>query len=393
MPVFTTRRHALLVLGILAACLPSNDSFSIGSSGRAPSLLSTSLLSISLVADRNKKNRISKTSLRISSYDKGETVGNDINGTDKKGLAAFYTIAKLATSITWIITAYVALSFHPDPKFKDCTLRHNLLTMSQAYAFPLPVLCASFDALNLSAKADKLESPTSRRLGVAVGVASFWLAASMAIPPKFAFGYDLYQKSHKVIAATVHAITGLFTMGVVLRTNAPNELFRGLMDSPWKLGPNRKPESDSFETNSSMLATGCVGLLWFTILPIVSPYPLATIPTILGKRLSRVASAFTFLGSVMVYCLKEGDADPVPNTDDSSQNDTIKRTLSRGLAIGSGSHLLLIALKLIGVDGGGYVFPGRGLWDVYPAMMSVPFSAGVSMLIHAIVCHAGCSIS
>ena len=29
-----------------------------------------------------------------------------------------------------------------------------------------------------------------------------------------------------------------------------------------------------------------------------------------------------------------------------------------------------------------------GLWEVYPAMMAVPFAAGVSILVHAIVCFA-----
>jgi len=81
----------------------------------------------------------------------------------------------------------------------------------------------------------------------------------------------------------------------------------------------------------------------------------------------------------MAFCLKEGGERDCRKT---------KRILSRGLAMGSGSHIFLIALKLIGVDGGGWIFPGRGLWEVYPAMMAVPFAAGVSMIVHAIVCYA-----
>ena len=167
------------------------------------------------------------------------------------------------------------------------------------------------------------------------------------------------------------------------------------MDSLWKLGPKKSESNkDSFEKNSSLLATSSVGLLWFTILPIVSPYPLATIPTILGKRLSRPASAFTLLGSVMAFCLKEG-IDEVPCTDRTLSNHSrdLDRILSRGLAIGSSSHLLLIALKLIGVDGGGLIFSGRGLWEVYPAMMSVPFATLLSVLVHTIVCYATCSFT
>ena len=67
-------------------------------------------------------------------------------------------------------------------------------TMSQAYAFPLPVLWACFP--RVSAKKGKLQSAKARHLGLAVSVASFWLAAAMAFAPKFAFGYDLYGPSH-----------------------------------------------------------------------------------------------------------------------------------------------------------------------------------------------------
>ena len=100
----------------------------------------------------------------------------------------------------------------------------------------------------------------------------------------------------------------------------------------------------------------------------------------------------------MAYCLKEeiDSMTTIAGTSQSTQkgdsnDDSISRILNRGLAIGSGSHLLLIVLKLIGVDGGRWIFPGRGLWEVYPAMMSVPFATGASMLIHTILCLATCS--
>ena len=387
------KRHVFLILMILASTLPFKDAFSVGPSRTVVPLSVTNAFQNLLITKGRHIPSTSTSALRTEAHDNGDDSLN-VDFNQNKRLASAYNVAKIASSLAWIVTAYIALSFHPDPKFKDCTLRHNVLTMSQAYAFPLPVLWASFESLCLCAKNSTMRSPTARRLGLAVSVASFWLAASMAFPTKFAFGYDLYKQSHKIAATMIHTFSGLFTLGVLLRSYTPRELCQGLFDSPWKLGPKKSAsDKDSFEKNSSLLATGSIGLLWFSILPIISPYPLATVPTILGKRLSRPASAFTLLGSVMLYCLKEG-INSVPKTAGKSlskENDNLKRTLNLGLAIGSGFHLALIALKLIGVDGGGWILPGSGLWEVYPAMMSVPFAAGVSMLVHAVVCIATCS--
>mmetsp|Transcript_30542 Transcript_30542/g.55386 ORF Transcript_30542/g.55386 Transcript_30542/m.55386 type:complete len:398 (+) Transcript_30542:72-1265(+) len=290
-------------------------------------------------------------------------------------ISNMYTFTGILSALAWIITAYVALSFHPDPKFADCTLRHNVLTMSQAFAFPLPVAWASFEALRKGTKNNHtLKGRTSRRLNLAVAAASFWLAASSAFPPAFAFGYDLYSFQHKVAASIIHAVTGTFALVLALRSTSVGHILRGLMNSLWNFGPT------SGQRNSSLYATGAAGLLYFTIQPIVSPYPLATIPTILGKRLSRPASAFTLLGAVIAYCLKEER-----NTDDDDDS-IIRTTLRRGLAWGTAAHLCLIFMKIIGVDGGGLIFRGRGLWEVYPAMVNVPFAAGVSFAVHAVLC-------
>lgn len=342
------------------------------------------------------------------------------DGRRRINLSNAYGLAGILSALAWIVTAYVALSFHPDPKFADCTLRHNLLTMSQAFAFPLPVAWASFEALRTSASAAKnananSSSRTSRKLNAAVAIASFWLAASSAFPPAFAFGYDLYPLRQKIAVSTIHAVTGTFALAIALRRSTSTSwIRRGLLLGPTTSTSRRhrhrhrhhRGNNNNSSSSSRYYATGAAGLLYFAIQPIVSPYPLATIPTILGKRLSRPASAFTLLGAVMAHCLiGEGEEEEERNndndndnyngnaaSDDDDDNDVddgdsiVRTTLRRGLAWGTSAHLCLIFMKIIGVDGGGLIFRGRGLWEVYPAMISVPFAAGVSFAVHAILC-------
>jgi len=310
------------------------------------------------------------------------TISDDVSSSDEQlisnrntRLSNTYSLFGILSSLAWIATSYVALSYHPDPKFADCTLRHNLLTMGQAFAFPLPVFWSAFMALRQSAKDGTINSSKiSQRLNMGIAIASFWLAASSAFTSSFAFGYDLYTIQHKVITSIIHSCTGIFVLVQSLRYTSIGQITRRFIDALWM------DRSTFNQKNSAVYATVSLGLLYFAIQPVVSPYPLATIPTILGKRLSRPASAFTLLGSVVAYSLEERSID--------DSEISIQKILRRGIGLGSAAHLALIFLKIIGVDGGGLIFKGRGLWEVYPAMIAVPFAASCSFAVYALLCFA-----
>ncbi|CAB9500516.1 expressed unknown protein [Seminavis robusta] len=303
----------------------------------------------------------------------------------------------IGSMVAWICLAIVALRFHPDPKFSHCSMKHNLLTMSQAFAFPLPVLAsslwaASSGSANSESRRSNFEENTQRRLCLGLTVTFTYLLAATAWAPAFACGYDLYPTPLKTAASLVFALAAVFhgtawkksldkgTRTTNSLSSCINHMVRGTHQALWSMAPN----DSNNNTTSALYSSATIGLLWFTVLPLVSDYPLLTIPTILGKRLSRAAGAFTWMGAVMAYSLRQAsDEVPAQETDSPCQ-----ACLRKGLGIASALHVGLIALKLIGVDDGGFLLPGRGLWEVYPAMLAVPFATTASILTHLTVCWA-----
>ena len=92
-----------------------------------------------------------------------ESSGSD--SSSPSGPATAYAVAGVASLCAWLVISYTALSFHPTPSINAaCGLRHNALTMAQAWALPLPLGWAVFSALHSAASVgwDRLRSATYR---------------------------------------------------------------------------------------------------------------------------------------------------------------------------------------------------------------------------------------
>lgn len=271
--------------------------------------------------------------------------------------------------------------------------------MSQAFAFPLPVLYGAVmgSIQSMNDDADENDDSVIERRNILKGgisIASLWLGAACIFPKRFAFGYDLYPLHLKIVTSLIHFATAVYftlsmtwakgstatTNTTVINTTDNNNASSSLAN---KVGRGISSTSVSLFRLWNLCT---FGLVWFAIQPIVVSYPLATVPTILGKRLSRVASAFTLLGAACTLTCSRLLLSRQRQKNNGKVTATY-HTLRKSLFVGSFLHLSLLLLKLIGIDGGGILLAGRGLWEVYPAMIAVPFATTISMILHLLICY------
>jgi len=308
-----------------------------------------------------------------------------------------YVVSGLATIISWTVVAIKVLSRHPDPQFANLTPLHNILTMAQALAFPVPVLAGVVWTLKTAKGWKQLEQAPWRRLNLAYLTLSAWLAVAVRQYSRMAFGYDLIPGGWGKRLSLIHMVAGGISWGVWKASVGANEIYetpvfrllRGVLTSIWDVAPTplpspaamENPINDDTDDKSALYATATFGFAVFTILPLVSPYPLATLPSLLGKRLCRPAAGFYALATTVAFVLKKA-------SERGRLHDFI--VLRRGLWVGSTAHVTLVFLKVAGIDGGGWWFPGEvGLAQNYPALCRVPVTAALSLLPHAAVMFTG----
>lgn len=306
-----------------------------------------------------------------------------------------YLMAGVATIASWTACAVKALTYHPDAALEAiCGFRHNALTIGQALAFPIPLVVAVAVVLRRLANQNAIKTVTFCRLNLGLATSSLWLGLSAAYMPAFACGYQLYSPALRSVATLAHISTALLCLinwsKTIEKNHKISRTIQGLIGSSMCLAPKNasdNPDTRSGSDGRNEYALCSFLFLWFTIMPIAADFPLATVPSILGRRLSRAASAWTFLAGVVSYAIKDG-IEKGEFGGINGNNGGYFTILRTGLAVGSAAHLFIIALKLIGIDGGGFLLPGRGLWEVYPMALAVPFTAASSLIMHLVAIFA-----
>ena len=239
-----------------------------------------------------------------------------------------YRLASAASVAAWSACAVTALSRHPTLALPAA---HARLSILQALT-PLPLLTASFEA-----------APDDRTVQLGLAAASAWLCAAVVFAPHFtataaARAPGLAHMAHsaaitypaplRAVAAAVHAGAALLC-GVGYASSPPT---KGRAPSPVWRG----------------VAIAFAGL---ALVAAVAPFPLATLPTMLGRRLSRAFGAFSLLYAAAAMALATAD----------------QKVLRRGVARAAAAHWVAVGAKL--------VVERNCLREFYPAAFSRPVAS------------------
>lgn len=337
-----------------------------------------SISTFSTVTDINNRQRVHQFETASLSSSCNKKKGRSkawmsVNGAEDNGGAkssAILTLSGIASLVSWTTVSYLGLFYHPT---MTLPLRHNICTIGHALVFPLPLLSSVLLALRQPA----LDPTTACRLLLGMVFTLLWTAASVFWGPTFSVGYRLFSNPVRYTNAIIYTFTACLALWEwrknvkAHKNHAATSLTQVVRDcvesffelfSPQKSGSNNK--------NAPMYSLGSLGLFGLAIMPQLVGFPTATIPAILGKRLSRSFSGFTFLGAVVAYSL---------SLSEDEQGHT--KILRLGLGIGSLLHIGLVLAKVLGVDGGGLLFHGNGLWEYYPSMIKASGAASFLMAV------------
>lgn len=285
-------------------------------------------------------------------------------------LYAGYLLGAGATTCSWAACAIVSLA-----TYKPHRITHNSIGVLQAFTV-LPLIWSVFVSLAFAARRGRslLHQPEIRKLNFGLAIASLWSAVTIWWAPLFTAALVrtsdpvFYPLALRLVATATHLSVAAVCWCVWWRCSGlpgeriPVRRFVGdTLNALWELLPRAPgPTSSSHEYASLALAFAC-----FTAFAIFAPFPLATVPSLLGKRLARAFGAWTLLATVTCVVLqRHAEGCGLPSK--------VARTLKRGVRIMAVGHLLIAVAR-----------PLLESTDVYPAAMACQPIVLSSWLVYA----------
>lgn len=306
------------------------------------------------------------------------------------GLARGYLLGGAATSAAWAACATSALA-----TYKPWRITHNSIGVAQALT-ALPLVWACCAALSSAARAGRarLRRPEFRRLNLGLASASLWSAVTVVWAPAFTSAVVRtadpvsYSALLRLIATSVHLGVAALCLDSWRRSvDSPStaRLTSGTLAALWSLGPRSnaaagQPDASppyAIEWSSLSLSFGL-----FSMLAVFAPFPLATVPSLLGKRLGRAFGAWSWLAAVVLHVLKVGaEAEGGGGAgdggaggggaDDAALDATTASFLRRGV-LGLAAGHLLVALVRFALEGA----------ELYPAAMECVPAVAASLCVY-----------
>ena len=315
-------------------------------------------------------------------------------------LSTAYVVAGGATTCAWAACAVASLA-----TYKPHRIVHNSIGVAGALT-ALPMIWGSFGALAIAVRGGRvaLRQPQYRRLNLGLAAASIWATAGVVFSK--ALTAAVVRTSDPVIypplLASAAVLAHLATAALCLvewRRAVPDRpvsrLVHGVVQSS-PMAPTTTSGSGSYSLTISdwvfspsvarVAAYATLSLCFggFAALSALVSFPLATVPSLLGKRLARAHGAWNLLAAVGFFTLMEmmeeerrsSSADGDGGDDDSlsAQRAECHSALEAGAAFMALAHLAVMVARRVLESA-----------TVYPAAMACLPAVVASLAVYVLV--------
>ena len=294
---------------------------------------------------------------------------------------AAHLLAGAATSTAWAACAVAALA-----TYKPERVVHNAIGVLAALSH-LPAAWACFLVLARAARdRDAPSRAPLARLDLSLAAASAWSAAAVVFAPALTAATVrtsdpvVYAPPLRAAAATAHLAAAALCAGAWRRARAsPGDragavarLVSATLAAPWALAPRRGAGAPRIAREYATLASGFASC---ALLAALAPFPLATVPSLVGKRLARAFGAWCVVAAAALAALK---ADAEARFGDGGEEDGAldprdAAVLRRGVLATACLHLAIALAR-----------PLLEPASVYPAAMACKPAVVASLLLYAL---------